>query len=312
MPKIKKTFEYRRARWLSDEQNLEDLTRNAWGQFGTQSDRTILMQDNRAIVGLQSKDFGANSIAIHCARYTDRQGIGTIPMTPAKTADIGERSPDLGENFLNSDFMALIKDNHVIGLNCGRNAGSLRIYLEHLFRKAKFDDATRQFELVRIGSPDKLAMIVAAGVKRIDMNVDISEAHAAHLVDGCGGGGIWNRFQSGFGKFFSAVTESDKELKQIQSMEKGSVTVSINVQKSNPLSVLRGLDHLAEEIAKDDEADDFTIHLRDGKTTIKSSEVSVRKQVRLESVANSVSVGEAWNEMNIYLSELSESGQIEA
>ena len=232
-------------------------------------------------------------------------------MAPAETADISERTPARGENFLNSDFMALIKDNHVVGLGCGRNAGSLRVYLENLFRKAEFDDATRQFELVRIGSPDKLAMIQNVGVKRIDMNVDISDASASDLIDRRDGRGIWDRVQRNVGAALNALTAPDDELRQIRAMEKGTVTLSINVQKGDLLTVRRGLDHLAEEITEDDEADDFVIHLRDGKTTIKPSEVAIRKQVRLETAANSVSVREAWDSMENYFSELSDTGQIE-
>ncbi len=312
MPQVSKTLEYRRARWLQDEQNLEELVRSAWGQFDTQLSRTIDQGERRAIAGLRSHDFGRNGFAVHCVRYTDRQSIGTIPMTPAASADISERPPEHGENFLNSDFMALIKDNHVVGLNCGRNAASLRQYFERLFRKARFNDATRQFELVRIGSPDKVAMIEAVGVKRIDMNVGVSEASAAHLLDAQDGQGIWNRVQNNFGAALSAITAQDEELEQIRLMEKGTVKVSINVHKGDLLSVRQSLNHLAEEIAEDDEADDFVIHLRDGKTTIKASEVAVRKQVRLEAAANSVSVRDAWDAMDSYFRELTANGQIEA
>ena len=207
--------------------------------------------------------------------------------------------------------MALIWDNHVICMNCGRNAGSLRIYFQQLFRKAGFPDAARQFELVRIGSPDKLAIIEAVGVKSIDLEVDISEATGVELIEGDGGGGIWNAIKSNFGGAFTAVTGRDESMEQLRRAERGTVRVSINVPKGDLEAAKNGLDDFAEEVVEDEEADAFVIHLRDG-ATIKPDEVSVRKQVKLEAMANSVSVFQAWDAMETYMGELEENGQLEA
>ena len=196
-------------------------------------------------------------------------------------------------------------------MNCGRNAGSLRIYFQQLFRKAGFPDAARQFELVRIGSPDKLAIIEAVGVKSIDLEVDISETTGEELIDGVGGGGIWSSIKQNYGGAFTAVTGRDESVEQLRRAEKGTVKVSINVPKGDLDAAKHGLDDFAEEVVEDEEADAFVIHLRDG-ATIKPNEVSVRKQVRLEAMANSVSVFQAWDAMGTYMGELDENGQLEA
>ena len=312
MPRIAKTLEYRRVSWLAYGQNLEQSVRDAWGQFATQQERTVTRTDRRATVGLLSHDYNRNGIAIHCASYTDQQGVGTIPMVPAAAATVGEQLPERGENFLNSDFMGLIKDNHVVCLNCGRNGASLRNFLAELFRMAGLADETQQFELVRIGSPDKIAMIESLGVKKIDMNISIADATAIDLIDEAPREGMWHEITRAFGTAFSSVTTRDVELSHIQLAEQGTVTVSINVNKGDLQVARHGLNHFAEEIVNDEESDGFVIHLRDGKTTIKSDEVSVRKQVRLEAAANTVSVQEAWDAMNAYYRELAETGQIEA
>ncbi|ABD55810.1 hypothetical protein Jann_2893 [Jannaschia sp. CCS1] len=312
MARQTKTLEYRRARFLDDGQNLEALVRQAWGQFGTQAERTITFSDDRSSCGLRARDCNANGFAVHCGRYTDGQGVGTIPTVPAPEVEVGERPPEPGENFLNSDLMALISGNHVICMNCGRNAGSLRIYLQQLFRKAGMPDESRQFELVRIGSPDKLAIIEAVGVKSIDLEVDISEATAFEVVEGDGGGGIWQSIKQNFGNALAAVTARDESVEQLRTAERGTMKVSINVPKGDLDAAKHGLDDFAEEVVEDEESDAFTIHLRDGRTTIKPNEVSVRKQVKLETAANSVSVFQAWDAMETYMGELNENGQIEA
>lgn len=311
MARLNKTLEYRRARFLDDGQNLEQLVRQAWDQFGTQAERTITFSDDRSTCGLRSRDCNGNGIAVHCARYTDGQGVGTIPTVPAAEVEVGERPPEPGENFLNSDLMALIRGNHVICMNCGRNAGSLRIYFQQLFRKANYEDATRQFELVRIGSPDKLAIIESVGVKSIDLEVDIAEATAVELIDGEGGGGMWTAIKNNFGGAFTAITGRDESVEQLRQAERGTMKVSINVPKGDLEAAKHGLDEFAEEVVEDEEADAFVIHLRDG-ATIKPNEVSVRKQVKLEAMANSVSVFQAWDAMETYMGELEESGQLEA
>ena len=43
---------------------------------------------------------------------------------------------------------------------------------------------------MRIANPEKVAIIDAAGVKRVDLKIDIAEATAAELIDGTGGGGV--------------------------------------------------------------------------------------------------------------------------
>lgn len=311
MARLTKALEYRRARFLDDGQNLEQLTRQAWAQFGTQADRTITFSDDRSSCGLRARDNLGGGFSVHCGQYTDGQGVGTISTTPAPEVEIGERAPDPGENYLNSDMMALIRGNHVICMNCGRNAGSLRIYLQHLFRKAGFDDAARQFELVRIGSPDKLAIIQAVGVKSIDMEVAISDATAVEVIEGGGGGGIWQSFKHSIGEVIEAITASDASVEELRRAEKGTVTVSINVPKGDLTAAKTGLNELAEQVVEDDESEAFVIHLRDG-ATIKPDEVSVRKQVKIEAAANSVSVFQAWDEMNTYMGELLENGQVEA
>ena len=311
MAKLNKTLEYRRARFLDDGQNLEQLIRQAWGMFGTQAERTINVAGGRATTGLRSLDLNAAGFAVHCGRYTDGQGVGTIQTAPAPEVDIGEQPPEPGENFLSSDLMALVKDNHVICMNCGRNAGSLRIYFQQLFRKAEFEDASRQFELVRIANPDKVAIIGAVGVKRVDLEIDIAEATAAELIAEAGGGGIWDNITGSLGNAFQAITGQDETVEQIRQAEKGTMKVSINVPKGDLNAAKEGLAQLSEEVVEDEESESYVIHLGNG-DTIKPNEVSVRKQVELEAVANSVSVFQAWESMREYIGELMENGQVEA
>ncbi|MFA8384164.1 MAG: hypothetical protein ACEPO2_00950 [Pelagibaca sp.] len=311
MPQINKTLEYRRARFNAPGQNLEQLTRQAWGQFATHLDRGVPRADRAMVTGMRGQDDGGRGYALHCARYYDRQGVGTIPMAPAAQVDLGERQPGANENFLNGDFFGWIQGNHVVCLNCGRNAGALRGYLSGLFKKAGLPREAQMFELIRVGNPNALAIIERVGVKSIDMKVDISEAGADDLIEGGGGGGFWQSAKHQIGEAFQGLTARDAELRQLRQAEQGSVTVSINVKKGDLSAARQGLDHLAGEIAEDEEAEGYTIRLRDG-AVITPDEVSVKKAVRIEAHANSVSVFQAWDAMRTYMEELEENGQLGA
>lgn len=311
MVRLTRTLEYRRARFLNEREPLEALTRRAWAQFPTQAERIIVSADNRSSCGISSRDFGENGFAIHCARYTDGQSVGTIPIEPAPEVNICEKAPDPGENFLNSDLMALVKGNHVICMNCGRNAGALRIYLQRLFKRANFEENAEQFELIRIANPDMVAVIDAIGVKQIDLEVGISEAAAGELINPLGIHGPWQDVKRHVVGAFNAITARDESIEQLRLAERGTVTVSIKVPRGDLQVAKEGLDEFSELIADDDESESFKIHLRNG-NFIRPSEISVSKKVRLQAVANSVSVFEAWDEMIRYLEELTENRQIEA
>ena len=62
---------------------------------------------------------------------------------------------------------------------------------------------------------------------------------------------------------------------------------------------------------EDEKSESYMIQLGNG-DTIKPNEVSVRKQVKLQAAANSVSVFQAWEAMQEYIGELIDNGQVEA
>lgn len=311
LPQVYKTLEYRRARFNVAGQDLEALLRQAWARFPTQIARAVTRRDGVATTALKSRDFGAAGFALQCARFVDGQGVGTIPMSPVASADLGERPPVAGENYLNTGFFGLVRSNHVVCLDCGRNGGALRNYLAELFRQAGFPAAAQQFELIRVGSPDKLAIIQRVGVKKIDLSVGIASATAEEVLEPDAGGGFLRRARGYIGEAIRGITALDQDLEQLRESEQGMVTVSINVKEGDLAAAKDGLDHLASEIVEDEDAEAFVIHLRDG-NTIRPDQVAVSKRLRIEAHANSVSPVQAWNAMNDYMMELERVGQFEA
>lgn len=310
MAKSIKTLEYRRAFFLDGSHDLEQLVRQSWQTLETQTDREIISNDI-STSALRSGDYDDRGFSIHCARYTDGQGVGIIPTEPATEVEVGEHPPPPNENFLSSDMMALFRGNHLICLNCGVNAGSLSSYLQQLFHKANFTEATYQFELLRIGNPDTIALIHEAGVKSVDLNVDIAEATAGELLEDDRDDGPIAGIASRVGNAIVAITGRDENLEQLQTAEKGTVKISINVPNRDVEAAKRGLDGVAVEVVQNEEIDGYVIHLRNG-ATIKPNEIAVRKRVGIDTMANSVDLSQAWNEMATFMDELEQSGQLRA
>ena len=310
MPAVTKTLEYRRARFNENNINLEMLTRAAWAMFPTHMERSVPGSNHATVTGLQGRDFGTLGFAIHGARYHAGQGVGIIPMVPSTTVELGERPPEDGENFLSSDFLALIKDNHLICLNCGRGGGALRAYLSNLIAKSGRPPVDQQFELNRVARPKHFEMLRKVGVAHVDMRINLKAATLDVLEENSGRPvGFWGAIRQQVGELVATMARKDSEIGNLRDAENGYVTVSIDLQKRDITRARHGMDRLASELVEDDEADDYVIRLKDS-TKITPNEMSVQKLVKLEARANSVGVGQAWEAMCRYVKDLDEVGQL--
>ena len=108
---------------------------------------------------------------------------------------------------------------------------------------------------MRIANPEKVAIIDAAGVKRVDLKIDIAEATAAELIDGTGGGDVWNNITDSLVKAFQAIPGPDKTVEQIRQAEKGTMKVSISVPKGNLNAAKEGLAQLSEKVVEDEKSE---------------------------------------------------------
>lgn len=310
MPRVSRFLEYRRALWFSTETNIEAHLRSAWATRSNNMDRIIERPDGTSVMGLRLKDYGEIGVAIHCAKYVERQGVGVVGMTETSSADLSERAPGNAENFLNSDFMAIINGDHIITLNAGQNAASLRSYLQGLFRLSDLHEDTSKFDIVRIADVGQLERIEAIGTASIGLNIAIDEATASVVADGASRQSVWSGLTQPISGLIEGLIGRDDKTSQIGSSQKGTLKVSINVPKGDLEAARSGLDGVAEALVQDDEADNFVINLRNGET-IKPGEMSVKKLVRLERSSNTVNRNDVWAEMATYMRELENSGHLE-
>lgn len=311
MAKIDRFLEYRRGLWFSGFSDIEAQLKLVWGRLSSNRDRIVNRSDGASVMGMHHYDFGQNGIAIHCAKYVEQQSVGIVSMVEVPSSNLSERRPGNDENFLNSDFMALVKGEHVITLGAGQNAAALRSYLHGLFVKGGLHEDATKFDIVRVGNAGTLARIAANGVASVGLNIAIEEATAVVLDEQRRPQTVFQRFTWPVSSMVNAVVGEDDKASQISDSRKGSVRVLLNVPSSDLETAQSGLDGVAEGLFEDEDASDYIITLRNGEI-IKPGEVAVKKHVRLEKEANTVDVDEVWSEMNIYMSELRKSGQLEA
>lgn len=308
-----KTLEYRRTRFFTNEQGpkpLQALVEEAWEKLETQEKRSVTFRDSQSICGLRSRK-NLSGFAIHCGRYTDGQSVATISMKPASQASVGERPPEKDENFLSADFMALIRDNHVICMNCGRNAGSLRRYLHELFRKAGFSDDLCEFKLVLVANPGALMRLNKFGVKAVEIPFTIKEITADKLERSVRTG---DRAYGWIKQVFASIGDivlKDPGIEGLKKSQKGRARLIINVPKGDLELAKDGLNNLGMDMVEDEEAEDYIIHLHGG-GIIKPGQMSVKKKISIRSRASSVEVEGAWKAMENYIDELAKIEQLRA
>lgn len=311
-------LEYRRVIWLEGGPlSLEDQCRQAFNSLPLTTERVVTRSDGTNVMGLRMRDVGQRGVFVHCGRYVDDQATGVIPMNEQRQTQVNSRRPGNAENFLNSDFLGLLFGNHVITLNAGINGASLGNYLRGLFGLAEMNEDCTKFDLVRIADVNKLAKIRSSGgVSSLKLDLAIDEAvHIAltdHVPEPANPSLGW-----GVRQLLAPVSEAIGDLIKnyepasgLASSTKGTVKLEISVPAGDAILARNGMDGTAQLLVEDEDADDYVIKLRNG-DTIKPSEISLKKRVRLDRFANSVDVNQAEDHMLLYAEELREGGLLE-
>lgn len=309
--RINRFIEYRRVLWFSAEIDLEAHIRELRDGLPNSTDRIVVFPDGSSVMGVEISDQGRSGVFLHCVRYVEQQAVGVVPMVPAETATLSELRPRNDENFLNSDFFALIAGDHVISLNAGRSAGALHKYLLQLFQRANRPDSWTQFDIVRIADINGLRRIEAGGgVQKVQMDLAIEEASAGVMRDEAASPTMIQRLRRPLVQMMQSLVRADGKAAGAAQSRKGTMRVTISVPGGDLEVAKSGLDGIAEQIVADEDAEDFVILLRSGES-IKPGEIAVKKKVSVVRSANTVLPGEVREEMLRYLAELRQARQTE-
>ena len=269
--------------------------------------------DQQSIMGAKRIDYQAQGFAIHCTRYTEQQGVGTVSMAEPLEVTVGNQNPGNNQNFLSADFFALVRGNHVLSMSAGKNAGSLRTYLHALFRNANFADELTMFDIVRVPAANQLARIVqAGGVEAVQLDLTIEEATLG-VVNGVpqAHDTMWKKLVDPLRSAVAAIVAADEKASAIADSRKGKMRLTVNVPGGDLAAAKNGIDGIAEGIVADEEASDFVIRLRNGES-INPSEIAVKRRVTVDRMANTVVTDQVFSEMVTYMADLEAIGQLDA
>lgn len=312
MATAKRYLDYRRVLWVGDHKdNLENLIRSAWTILPQSTQRVVPRADGSCVMGASLTDLGADGIQLHCVKYTDRQGVGVIQMIQSASSALGERLPDAQENFLDRDFFLHISGNDVISLNAAKGAAMARTYLWGLFRAARMAPQTCQFDIMQIASPDAALRIAAAGgVQSIQMDLAIEEAAASRLAHMTSAKqSTFDRFHQGMINLVDTIARGSSSAQKLKESNRGSLRVQLSLPDGDLEAAKAAATTIAQEIAEDEDAEDFVLYLRNGEQ-IKRDAIAVRKLVPLQRSANSFLPTDVGNAMHQYFRELRDSRQL--
>lgn len=298
-----KTLEYRRVIWSSDDKDLEAIVKSAWPERGRE--RQIKYKDDSIVSGLSYHNFPGVGIGIHCAKYVDDQSIGTVPKQDSAVIKLGEASPPADANFLSSAFAALICRNHVICLDCGRNASQLHFFLVELIKKTMNDADLTHFAIRRVANIDRIQQIKKYGVKQVDFSYSISDiAFSKNNAKKSG-----NKLLTGLCDYLAAVGMTDY-FELFQTAKESMMTLSLKAKK-NELTIMKpSLDAFALKLTKDDEHEDYCIVLNND-DVLRPDQITLSKKTSIDVNANSISIEYAFLEMIDYHSQLLSAGLID-
>lgn len=311
-----KAIEYRRARWYgaSTTKSLEKIVRGIWSSNRHHLDRRVQLDQDTYIIGMNEKNYGPGGFAVAFARYEHNQSIGTLPMNTNSTTAIGAQAPNPGTNYLQNGFLAVIRDNHVVGMNLGRNGASLVSYMFKLAGQGKLGLSDAQFELVRVAALDKVALMMRHKVKSIDLESSISEIALHDLQSatprGTGLRGHISTALSATGAAFKAVMSRNDDAQGLMKSRKGNIKLSISVPSSDLVESRESLEEVSKQLVEDESEFGFQINLGDGKTVIRPGEIAVGKSISVAKDSNFIELDEAFTKMYSYMEELDQLGYL--
>ncbi len=306
-------LEYRTALWVGGPRSLEAELRSASAALGNNTQRIVERADGASVMGLRIEDTRTLGMLVHCARYVNDQPTSVVSMVEQPAAMLGQRRPGNAENFVQSDFMAAIHGNHVVSLNAGQKAASLREYLRGLFRLAGLQEESGMFDLVRMANINVAQKIRSSGgVASLEVDLALQEAAYVWMQDRrqrraqqrSRMGAMRDRMADLVGDIFA----DDRQGQGIATSRKGTVRMVVSVPSGDLQPAKVSLDQTTMDLLEDEETG-YVVRLRNG-DTIRPEEASLRKRIRLEREGNSVNALAARDEILRYMSELSDDGHM--
>ena len=226
-------------------------------------------------------------------------------------SDLSNAPPGENWDYLDKDSMALLSDNHLLCVSPnGFPQASLVNYLRRLMEESgqKGADIPKEFlkfNLTQIANADITEQIQQEGIKKIDLNMGQFRATTDSQIDDRPetitkklGRVLWDELVTG---------EQDRRM--IEEADNVSAKLVITLDSRKPGLKPEDLADIATEISSEEE--DAASFVTGKGNKIKQGELLMTKTVKLSRADKTVSYNEAWEQMEEFLLEMSQSGKLE-
>ena len=305
-----RTLVYRRAEWFgtsSSGQSFEFYLRAALERLPNIED-TRVERDDGLTAEVRHYHLGRSSgTHVHIAGYTPRDRASIVPLAEGvRQADLSTVRAPSGSEFWDGDLMLRANADHVVICPSNLRERFAIHFIRNLFQRAGFEDAAKDFDLIRIANIDKARMIAESGVSKIALDVGLYDATAEqlerHQIDRMIGGPVLD--------WLMQMAGEDPTSEEIRSAEnlQAKLVISFDRRRKGGTLERERMERVAERLVRDEE-EGVSIVTPQG--TIGLNQISMTKPVSFESFGKTISHTDAWSAIDRYFAELSSIGALE-
>ena len=308
--KARKTLYYVRAVNGSDAVNLKTLIVKARTKFPTVADSELEFgaQD---IIRIQHYRETTAGVFLHLVRYVPGEKASTLlPKSNRAEDNEGSESAPAGKEFKDGDSFIFANKGNVIFCSHGISIQKTSLYLSHLFKKAGFEKAKRQFELKPASKIDKLKLIQSHGVRAIHISCSAFQVSLPKKERT-----TWmSKTLGNIGDEMKALIEKDETASEQKAMEDLIVDVEIRLDGNTRAiaSSQEFIEDVAESVLDDNSelASEFTIVTKNGER-ITSAAIRLQSSLDVTKSGRSVVHYEVWEGLESYMSDIKQGNLLE-
>lgn len=306
-----KTLSYRRAEWLADipaGTTLESCLKAAHSALKTVEERTIIRDSGQCLRSAKKLSPHSGGIFLHIVADTPGEETSVVPKAKKDTeeVEIGTAAAPEDAEFMDGDAFLFVKDNHVFLCSTGLRDGAVRLFLYEFFTKAKLGKHATRFDLLKTPNLDKMKLLIADGVKEIQLRASLYQATMQYEKRKSTTAGVLRTI----GTHLRKVIESENEDRDDSLRVAIVIKTDERVRKHLTLGEKR-IEEMAKDIVKNCRKDDeFIIETGSGQK-ISAEEIFLNETVLIDGYGKSVKCQKAWESLDAFYRRLKKSGALE-
>ncbi|MYC67253.1 MAG: hypothetical protein F4X12_13065 [Acidobacteriia bacterium] len=234
-------------------------------------------------------------LGIHVAAWTTDETVPTVSHSSSLAFGLNEAHPEQGWDFVDWDGTVLVEDNHCLVMPSNTTPSSLWRYIRLLLGNT--DPALAQFSEYAVANVNALEALNGSKIKRIRFPVKTYRETTSES-------------RGSFSDPFLNRLLGQDLTSHASILNAANITTEVSIRVNSRRAGLDGEDLVpfCSELLESD-SDGVVIETRNGRVT--SSELALKKAVRIPAVSKTVDPSKALSAMRSYFDELQQTGALE-